>query len=47
MFKDIIDRKKTIQTMIIYIGPKGGQYYINSKGKKVYVPKTKKKRESQ
>ncbi|WP_418990163.1 hypothetical protein [Alistipes sp.] len=32
---------------IIYIGPKGGQYYINSKGKKVYVPKTKKKRESQ
>jgi hypothetical protein len=24
---------------IIYEGPKGGQYYINDKGKKVYVPK--------
>ena len=23
----------------IYIGPRGGQYYINSKGRKVYVPK--------
>ena len=27
---------KTIQT-----GPKGGQYYINNKGRKVYVPKRK------
>jgi len=24
---------------IIYTGPKGGQYYINDSGKKVYVPK--------
>ena len=24
---------------IIYTGPKGGQYYINDNGKKVYVPK--------
>jgi hypothetical protein len=24
---------------IIYTGPKGGQYYINDYGKKVYVPK--------
>lgn len=23
----------------IYTGPKGGQYYYNSKGKKTYVPK--------
>jgi len=23
----------------IYTGPRGGQYYINDKGKKVYVPK--------
>ena len=23
----------------IYTGPRGGQYYINSNGKKVYVPK--------
>jgi hypothetical protein len=23
----------------IYVGPKGGQYYINDSGKKVYVPK--------
>lgn len=25
----------------IYTGPRGGQYYINSKGNKVYVPKTR------
>jgi hypothetical protein len=24
---------------IIYTGPKGGQYYINDSGRKVYVPK--------
>lgn len=24
---------------IIYTGPRGGQYYINSNGKKTYVPK--------
>ena len=24
---------------IIYTGPKGGQYYINDSGKKVYLPK--------
>jgi hypothetical protein len=24
---------------IIYTGPRGGQYYINDNGKKVYVPK--------
>lgn len=24
---------------VIYTGPKGGQYYINSNGKKQYVPK--------
>lgn len=24
---------------VIYTGPKGGQYYINDAGKKVYVPK--------
>lgn len=29
----------TSQNQTIYIGPKGGQYYINSKGNKVYVPK--------
>ena len=26
-------------SQIIYTGPKGGQYYINDNGKKVYVPK--------
>lgn len=25
----------------IYTGPKGGEYYINRKGNKTYVPKTK------
>lgn len=30
------------QGKTIHTGPKGGQYYINSKGKKVYVPKRKK-----
>jgi hypothetical protein len=24
---------------VIYTGPKGGQYYINDSGRKVYVPK--------
>ena len=26
----------------IQTGPKGGQYYVNDKGRKVYVPKRKK-----
>jgi len=26
---------------VIYTGSRGGQYYINSKGRKVYVPKRK------
>ena len=30
------------QGRVIQTGPKGGQYYINNKGKKVYVPKRKK-----
>lgn len=29
------------QGRVIQTGPKGGQYYVNSKGKKVYVPKRK------
>ena len=29
------------QGKTIHTGPKGGQYYTNSKGKKVYVPKRK------
>lgn len=30
------------QGKTIHTGPKGGQYYINNKGKKAYVPKRKK-----
>ena len=30
------------QDRTIYTGPRGGKYYINSKGKKVYISKKKK-----
>lgn len=35
------DAYKYGQGKVIQTGPKGGQYYINSKGKKIYVPKRK------
>lgn len=34
-------RKKRIKKVRVYIkGPKGGCYYINSKGRKIYVSRT-------
>lgn len=31
---------------VIYTGPRGGQYYINDKGNKTYIPKQKSKTNS-
>ncbi len=33
--------RKNIANKTIYIGSRGGQYYINSKGNKVYISKNK------
>lgn len=37
------DAYKYGQGKVVQTGPKGGQYYINGKGKKIYVPKRNKK----
>ncbi|MGP1529942.1 MAG: hypothetical protein ACTTI3_06325 [Treponema sp.] len=34
-------KEEEIQSRKIYIGPRGGQYYYNEKGKKVYIKKKK------
>ena len=31
---------------VIHTGPRGGQYYINDKGNKIYIPKQKSKTNS-